>query len=456
MWQTLSLRTRLNLIVAAVLLIGLAANIARLVLEAGPRVQAEDQSTIRLAGEFAQVLLSGLDENSVDEADRRIGRAFEGLKRLRHVQVHREGGQPPSETPAEKVSGSEVGRQPPAWFVALVRPEPTMIRIPLTSHGSDLGSLVIGAEPSDEISEIWDGIVTQLVVGAFIALVLFLITAAVVNRALRPLNSLAGAMTRVEAGDYSTRVTPAGPPELAAICRRLNHLVEALGSVMEDRRQLAERLVSLQDSERKQVASELHDEFGPYLFALRAHVSTLEAAISGKGADAEILLRQCRAMTQQLGALQQVNRQILERLRPVGLADLGLGEALSRLISMWQQAHPDVSLDLSVSLPSPGALDETTELTIYRVVQEALTNVFRHAGASSVGVSIAPLNSDALHPTMRIEVRDNGSGLPTDYKSGLGTIGMRERIAALGGSINMNSTPEGLVIEALVPTRKAI
>lgn len=453
MWQTLSLRTRLNLLVAAVLLIGLAANIARLVLEAGPRVQAEDQSVIRLAGEFAQVLLSGLDEDSADQADLRVARAFEGLKRLRHIKVYREGGKTRSEPPAERGTGSEVGRQPPAWFVALVRPEPTTIRIPLTSHGNDLGSLVIGSEPSDEISEIWDGIVTQLIVGACIALVLFLITAAVVNRALRPLNSLADAMTRVEAGDYATRVAAAGPPELAAICRRLNHLVEVLGSAMEDRRQLAGRLVSLQDSERKEVASELHDEFGPYLFALRAHVSSLEAAIGGEGADAKVLLRQCRAMTEQLGALQQVNRQILERLRPVGLADLGLGEALNRLIGMWRQAHPGVSMDLSVSLPSPGALDETTELTIYRVVQEALTNVFRHAGASSVGVSIASLNSDVGQPTIRVEVRDNGSGLPTGYKSGLGTIGMRERVAALGGSVSMNSTPEGLVIEALVPAR---
>jgi len=455
MWQTLSLRTRLNLLVAAVLSIGLAANIARLVLEAGPRVQAEDQSAIRLGGEFAQVLLSGLNENGADEADIRIAQAFEGLKRLRHVKVSREGGNPHTEGLAEKVAPGEGSRQAPAWFVALVKPEPTTIRIPLTSHGHDLGSLVIGSEPSDEIGEIWDGIVTQLVVGAAIALVLFLITAAVVSRALRPLTALAGAMSKVEAGDYSTRLDAEGPPELAAICRRLNHLVEVLGGAMEDRRQLAGRIVSLQDSERREIASELHDEFGPYLFALRANVSSLEAAIAAGGADAEGLLRKCRAMTEQLGALQQVNRQILEQLRPVGLADLGLGEALNRLVSMWRQAHPCVSLDLSMSLPSVPALDETTELTIYRIVQEALTNAFRHAAASSVRVSIASLNSDD-GPAIRVEVSDNGSGLPTDFKSGLGTIGMRERVTALGGSVSMNSTQEGLVIEALVPARPAI
>jgi two-component system sensor histidine kinase UhpB len=224
---------------------------------------------------------------------------------------------------------------------------------------------------------------------------------------------------------------------------------------MEDRRQLSGRLVSLQDSERKEIARELHDEFGPYLFALRAHLSSLEAAMGEETADAEVLLRQCRAMTEQLGALQQVNRQILERLRPAGLADLGLGEALKGLVSMWRQAHPGVSLDLTVS-PSLGAFDETTELTIYRVVQEALTNAFRHAGASLIEISIAPLNSDTSQKTVRVKVKDNGSGLPTGFKTGLGTIGMRERVAALGGSINMNSTPQGLVIEALVPARPMI
>jgi two-component system sensor histidine kinase UhpB len=97
-----------------------------------------------------------------------------------------------------------------------------------------------------------------------------------------------------------------------------------------------------------------------------------------------------------------------------------------------------------------------TELTIYRVVQEALTNVFRHAGASSVTISITPLKSDAGQPAIHIEVKDNGSGLRADHKTGLGTIGMRERVTALGGSVSMNSTPEGLVIEARVPARPEI
>src|SRR5215472_5884687 len=381
MWQLLSLRARLNMLFASILLIGLVANVTKLLLEAGPRVQAEDQSVTRLADEFAHAMLSDLDRSNAVEADARITRTFEGLRRLRHVTVVREGGPPQAPNRSDDLE-KEVAAQglPPAWFVALVRPEGTTIRIPLAVQGNDVGALVISSEPSDEIGEIWDGVITQIVVGGCLAIMIFLITAAVVRRALAPLGSLSAAMARVEAGDYATRVAITGPPELAAICGQLNHLILVLGQAMDDRRQLAGRIVTLQDTERKEVARELHDEFGPYLFALRAHLASVESAV-GKKINADILIRQCRAMAEQLTALQQVNRQVLERLRPTALADLGLGEALRALVRMWREANPAIAVEMTMS-DCLGSLDETAELTIYRVVQEALTNIFRHAGAT--------------------------------------------------------------------------
>ena len=136
-------------------------------------------------------------------------------------------------------------------------------------------ALVITSIPNDEIAEIWDGIVTQLEVGSAVAVALFLITMMVVGHALAPLEALSQAMGRIEAGSYDVRVEPGGAPELAAICTRLNHLAMTLGEAVEEKRRLAERAVSLQDLERKEIARELHDEFGPYLFALRAHVGAL-------------------------------------------------------------------------------------------------------------------------------------------------------------------------------------
>src|SRR6185295_1471526 len=129
------------------------------------------------------------------------------------------------------------------------------------------------------------------------------------------LQSLSKAMTDIEAGRYEARVTPGGAPELAAICTRLNHLAATLGEAVEDKRRLAERTVSLQDVERKEIARELHDEFGPYLFSLRAHASALAKLADGRAPGAEAVRKHGSAMLEQINALQQFNRRVLERLR---------------------------------------------------------------------------------------------------------------------------------------------
>src|SRR5205823_14400687 len=126
------------------------------------------------------------------------------------------------------------------------------------------------------------------------------------------------------------------------------------------------------------------------------------------------------AILEQVNALQQFNRRVLERLRPVGLAELGLREAIGALVRLWGESHPGVVIETAIS-QSLGETGETADLTIYRTVQEALTNVFRHAGATSVSVTIEP--SGQLSGTRRdgregarVRVCDNGRGLSPDHK----------------------------------------
>lgn len=447
MWQKFSLRTRINLLLALVLALGLAANIGRLVLEAGPRVQAEDQSVVRLAREFIDTIVAGLNE--APDAEARLNRIVDDLNRLRHVSITRQGeaaGMPGAVPDA----GDNPGARPaPAWFVALVHPEQTTVSVPISIKGKP-GSLLITSHPNDEMAEIWDGIVTQLQIGTAIALVLFLITTRVVSRALAPIQTLSDAMTKIEAGGYDTRVKPDGPPELVAICDKLNHLAATLGGAVDDKRRLAERVVSLQDVERKEIARELHDEFGPYLFALRAHASAL-TRIAAPSTD--VVRRHGSAILEQVNALQQSNRRVLEKLRPAGLTELGLREALGALLRLWGETHPDVAIETAIS-PALGDTGETADLTIYRTIQEALTNVFRHAGATSVNVSVEPVD---LPPGLTgrggalVRVRDNGGGLRPDHKLGFGLTGMRERILALGGSLTIASGDHGVTVEAVVP-----
>jgi two-component system sensor histidine kinase UhpB len=364
MWQNLSLRGRINLLLALLLALGLAVNIGRQVAEAGPRVQAEDQSVIRLAREFIEMIVADLNE--APDPDARLNQIARDLNRLRHVSIAlRDAGGNPLTPPRPETDDDAQG--PPAWFVNLVHPEQTAVSVPVSVHGKP-GSLVITSHPNDEIAEIWDAIVTQLEVGSVIALALFLVMMNVVGRALAPLESLTQTMGEFEGGRYDARATPGGAPELAAICTKLNHLAATLGEAVEDKRRLAERAVSLQDVERKEIARELHDEFGPYLFSLRAHASALAKLADGRAPSADAVRKHGGALLEQINALQQFTRRVLERLRPVGLAELGLGKALESLSRLWRESHPDVTIETTIS-PALGVTGETADLTIYRVVQ---------------------------------------------------------------------------------------
>jgi two-component system, NarL family, sensor histidine kinase UhpB len=455
MWQKLSLRARLNTLLALILLLGLAINITRLVLEAGPRVQAEDQSVIRLAQEFIETLVVSLNETP--DPDAQLTKVIQDLNRLRHVSITRE--QDSTQIRPSAAAAPDEDGEPssvPAWFVALVHPEKTAVNVPIVIHGRP-GSLVITSHPDDEMNEIWDGIVTQLLVGSAIAIALFLMTMVVVSRALAPIQSLSEAMTKIEAGLYDTRVRPGGSPELAAICSKLNHLAATLGEAVEEKRQLAERAVSLQDAERKEIARELHDEFGPYLFALRAHGSSLMRIADARELNRDALRKHGSVLLEQINALQQFNRRVLERLRPVGLAELGLSEAIGALLRLWSTSHPEVVIETAIS-GELGETSETADLTIYRIIQEALTNVFRHAGATRVEIVVEPASHGQAGATPAgsqasiVSVRDNGAGLPADHKQGFGLIGMRERVLALGGTMTVVSTNQGVTVEALVPS----
>jgi two-component system sensor histidine kinase UhpB len=453
MWQKLSLRARINLLLALVLTLGLAVNIARLVLDAAPRVQAEDQSVIRLAREFIATLVAGL--NDTPDPDARLGQIVQDLNRLRHVSVTwQNDGVEAGRLTNDRSTDDGEPHSVPAWFVALVHPEKTTVNVPISTKGKP-GSLLITSHPNDEMAEIWDGIVTQLQVGSAIAIVLFLITSTVVSRALSPIQKLSEAMTKIESGDYDTRVRPDGPPELAAICDKLNHLATVLGDALDDKRRLAERVVSLQDVERKEIARELHDEFGPYLFALRAHASALTRIADADEPNVQAARKHGNAILEQVNALQQSNRRVLEKLRPVGLTELGLREALGALLRLWGESHPGVVIETAIS-QSLGETGETADLTIYRTIQEALTNVFRHASATCVNVTIEP--AELLSGPTRagrggalVRVRDNGSGLRPDHRLGLGLTGMRERILALGGTLTVASGNDGVTVEAVVP-----
>jgi two-component system, NarL family, sensor histidine kinase UhpB len=214
------------------------------------------------------------------------------------------------------------------------------------------------------------------------------------------------------------------------------------------RRRLAERLHSLQEDERRRLSQELHDELGQRLTAFRMDASVLHRRLPAGSADASL----ARQLAQQAHAAQQAVRTLLTRLAPRDGAE-GTPEQLQVMLKELAQAQRGlpVNLDLQAgTAPLPQAL----LLAIYRISQEGLTNVVRHAGASQAWLALRR-EGDLLHWSLR----DNGRGLPDPEAAmarGSGLAGLRERVWAFGGDLGLADAGPGLKLSASLRTAQRV
>jgi two-component system sensor histidine kinase UhpB len=284
-----------------------------------------------------------------------------------------------------------------------------------------------------------------------------------IARLLKPIKSVGDALMVLESGRYDVVVPEKGPPEISDICRKLNRLAMTLESTISENRRLAQRIIYVQDEERKDLARELHDELGPYLFAVRAAVSAHKAELQRGGADREKLLQTCDTLVEHMETIQRMNRGVLQKLRPMGLEEYGLKAKLKSLLALLRESHAQVQINLAVDDDLP-ACDETSKLTIYRLVQEGLTNAFRHSDATVVDISVGaalpdeapPAIKDLQHPVIHVIVADNGRGFPDGVKPSYGIAGMSERVWATGGEMHLSSrSGGGVTLDAWVPVSVA-
>ncbi|MEQ1694288.1 MAG: ATP-binding protein [Hyphomicrobiaceae bacterium] len=431
----LSIRLRLNLLIGTLLLLALAANVAVITWSAGPRIRAEDNSIVRLSKQTVERALVELQTSSDPARD--LAALLDRMTGVRHARINLE---PPANgalRPTPRLVGTRSGVPP--WFATFLYATPTVERVPAIYKGALLGTIVIASNPGDEIAEIWEAVVGTLTGGFALITAVFALTSLAVRQALMPMQNLGSALRLMQGGDYKVALEKTGPPELAEISGKLNDLAATLGRTRDDNARLTEQIISLEDHERRELARELHDEFGPYLFAVRANLTSLMTdAAADPSAAAVARAKKCSAALEQISALQQLNRRVLQRLRPPALDELGLDGALRGLIANWRENNPEMGINLVNGIAALG-LDQTTELTVYRVVQEGLTNVFRHAHASHVSIAIHAASVDRIV----VRVSDNGTGLAGGVRPGFGLSGMRDRVRALGGVISMTNNPTG-------------
>jgi two-component system sensor histidine kinase UhpB len=319
--------------------------------------------------------------------------------------------------------------------------------IALGAVGGTALTTSIGRRASDD--RLLQLIVTFAAVGICLSL---LVNILVLRAAFRPMATLNRTARAVQAGDRDARarLEPGSDPEMLQLAIALNATLDELADDRNKLRDLASQVIRAQEEERRRVSRELHDDTAQILFAQILQLGKLRTFD-----DPEIRTTAESLEQSTVEALEGVRRLALE-LRPPALDDLGLAEALGELCQRFREkAALPITLDVRGIRTR---LQPEMELVLYRITQEALTNVAKHASASDVQIDLERRESDVA-----LSIKDNGIGFDRasldrgdDIGLGLGLFGMEERAMLLGGTLTIWSRPgKGTEVFAFIPLRKS-
>jgi PAS domain S-box-containing protein len=250
-------------------------------------------------------------------------------------------------------------------------------------------------------------------------------------------------------------VEPVGDRVIGEICSMRDitehKLAQQAERDLEQNRKLTQLIQSRLEGERRAIARELHDELGQCITAIK----TIGTAISNRTSEsAPDIHSNAQTIVSVASHLYDVVHGIIRQLRPTALDHLGLSETLRDAVAAWGSRHPETACDLVLEGEVEG-LGETVNITIYRIVQECLTNVVRHAAASSVEIRVSRGQDSSRRDAMRVTVRDNGRGLAQGGErdsARYGLMGMRERVQALNGEFSIETSPgRGVTVCAVIP-----
>lgn len=441
----MSLRSRLIALVCAVLWVSLASGGIIAYGNASRAVRTEMRAAL-LVGR--QTIESGLDRlrSTVDPSG-----GIEGLiasfRDNRHLRVRLNGDRTPAVTPT--IERSPFGSAP-TWFVRVVGVEPVTEQVPVVLGGHNYGTITIETDPHNELLEVWNEFTDSLVApGLFCGLTILLIYV-FVGRTLRPLNQLAAALEDIADGRYRTRISGKLAPELALLRDRFNRMATHLAQTDAENRRLNERLLTLQEEERGELARDLHDELGPYLFAINVDAATACRRITE---DRAVEAREhVLSVIDAARHMQQQVRRMLGRLRPIGLDEFGLLEAIENLVAFWRRRRPEIRYEVEIAAECVN-IGDILGTTICRVVQEALSNALRHAEPDRIAISIEPDHDrEEDDEQIVVAVSDDGRGTQEASKLGYGLIGLKERVGAIGGRLSVaTGSAGGFTVTAVFP-----
>lgn len=370
---------------------------------------------------------------------------FVSLEQTRHLQIR-------LEKPSGEVLKFTAGAKslpnhdsPPAWFIHWVtRPYQELSQQLLNPDGERM-TLIIRADPLDEITEAWKESRAFFISLLLMTTAIFLAINLVFAKALKALNVILDALKDMEQGNYQQKLPEFSIQEYDRIAKAVNHLTAVLDAANRRNRALTQHSLAIQEEERQRLARELHDELGQSLTAIKVMAVTIQKTPAETASISAAIADLC-------DHLITVVRSMMRNLHPLALTELGLKATLEDLLDYWSARHPELAWRLSCD----GAVDElgqATAIQLFRVVQECLTNIVRHAKAKHVSVSLVMERLPANGGRLCLNITDDGQGCELDGQlNRFGLLSMRERIKSLGGAISFQSASgQGMAVQVTIP-----
>ena len=321
----------------------------------------------------------------------------------------------------------------PAWFVkvmstAKISSQQKAKKIIL--NGRFVGTLVITPDPSYEIAEVWKDTISILGLVAIFFVIINILVYWAVQYTFKPVDRIIDALTKMQQGNFNSRLPKFSQTELHEMGQKFNAMADTLLESTQNNRRLTQQIIRLQEDERQSLARDIHDEIGQYLTAIHVDASAILNGRKLSSAKESAL-----AISEVTRQMMDVVHQIIQRLRPRVLDELGLGLALIELVDHWRQRCKNIKIVVHID-KNLGTLDELVSITAYRVIQECLTNIAKHANAGYVSVKVMQ-DEQFIH----LYIEDDGVGFSQAVSTqGFGLAGMIERVQGLLGEIKIQSS----------------
>ncbi|MDD2865488.1 MAG: sensor histidine kinase [Methylococcales bacterium] len=400
-------------------------------------VQNEMQSSVHLAEQLITF------ELSKPLASTEWIKQLQALKATRHLRIQ-------LKDPAGKILKTTSGKDklpvnPPLWFVKLVSSSPTQIERALITNDGQALIVMIEANPLNEIDEVWEESVALFGLLFLLMTLVFTVIRVMFNRVLKAIHLIVEGLERFEKKDYQNRLPEFSSYEMNLIANAINKLIEKLEASQQENRALTQHTLTIQEDERQRLAQDLHDELGQSLTAIKVMTATVTRMNDKQNA---IIKQSTTSIIEICDHLMKVVRSMMQQLHPLTLTELGLKAALYELCDSWRLRCPTLQIDFQCDKQielCPKAIN----IHLFRIIQECLTNVFRHAQAEKVSIILeVELNKNLL-----LTIMDNGQGCDAaNIKNGFGLFSMQERVRSLNGEFTIETNPEqGMKISAIIP-----